>query len=70
MSERELIRMANQIAANFHPYPHDEAVAAVADHIRAFWDPRMRAGLAALLGKGEASGLSNLARQGAERACR
>lgn len=39
------VRMANDIAAQFQHRPHDEAVAAVADHIRKFWAPRMRAAL-------------------------
>jgi formate dehydrogenase subunit delta len=33
--------MANQIALFFKSYPHDEAVAGVATHIRAFWTPKM-----------------------------
>jgi formate dehydrogenase subunit delta len=43
----KLIRMANQIAAFFKPYPHAQAVAGVHDHIRAFWTPRMRSHLLA-----------------------
>ncbi|MBY8824048.1 formate dehydrogenase subunit delta [Sphingomonas colocasiae] len=35
--------MANQIARNLGAMQHDHAVAAVADHIRMFWDPRMKA---------------------------
>lgn len=36
-----LIRMANQIAANLQ---HEADIpAAVAEHIRLFWDPRMKA---------------------------
>lgn len=41
MAEREqLIRMANQIAANFRF--HDDNVARIADHLRRFWAPSMR----------------------------
>ena len=69
MSAPDLIRMANQIAANFHAYPHEQAVASVAEHIRGFWDPRMRAELASLLKKSDGAGLSDLARQGAQRVC-
>jgi formate dehydrogenase subunit delta len=36
-----LVRMANQIAANLAHEP--DPVAATAQHIRSFWDPRMRA---------------------------
>ena len=43
MSElQDLVRMANQIADFFQAYPHDEAVADVAGHIRDFWTYRMR----------------------------
>lgn len=41
--QEKLIYMANQIARNFGAMKHDDAVAAVADHIRMFWDPRMKA---------------------------
>ena len=37
-----LVRMANQIADFFKIQPANEAVAGTADHIRRFWDPRMR----------------------------
>ena len=37
-----MVHMANQIAAFFASYPHEEAVAGVADHLQKFWDPRMR----------------------------
>ncbi len=33
--------MANQIAQFFAAYPHEEAVAGVADHLKKFWEPRM-----------------------------
>jgi formate dehydrogenase subunit delta len=45
----ELIRMANQIARFFEPYPEDEAVAGVADHLEKFWTPAMRTQLVACL---------------------
>jgi len=45
MEKKRLTDMANQIAAFFDAYPEDEAVAATADHLRQFWDPRMRAQL-------------------------
>ncbi|MBS0319923.1 MAG: formate dehydrogenase subunit delta [Proteobacteria bacterium] len=38
-----LVQMANQIAQFFEAQPvHAEAVNGVADHIRRFWEPRMR----------------------------
>ena len=42
MSPEKLAYMANQIGRFFAHQPHDKAVAAIADHIRRFWDPRMR----------------------------
>ncbi|TIX49845.1 formate dehydrogenase [Alteraurantiacibacter aquimixticola] len=35
--------MADQIAVNFAAIGHDNAVLATADHIKKFWDPRMKA---------------------------
>lgn len=64
MNSDDLIRMANQIADYFRPYPREEAVKGVADHIIAFWDPRMRARLAEIVAAGGA-GLSELALAGA-----
>ena len=37
-----LRRMADDIAKNFEAMGHGNAVLATADHIRMFWDPRMR----------------------------
>lgn len=45
-----LIRMANQIAANLAH--EDDPAAATADHIRQFWDPRMKQAIAAYTGNG------------------
>lgn len=48
MSAEPLVRMANDIAAYFAADPDGEAAAAgTADHMRRFWDPRMRRKLAA-----------------------
>lgn len=60
MSDDRLIRMANKIAEAFAASPHDQAVAATAEHIRRYWDPRMRAKLKAHLDQG-AAGLEPLA---------
>lgn len=56
MSREKLVRMANQIATFFESQPDDPAVG-VAQHINAFWDPRMRAQLLDLAKLGDA-GLS------------
>ncbi|HRK18898.1 MAG TPA: formate dehydrogenase subunit delta [Hyphomicrobiaceae bacterium] len=45
MSPDKLIYMANQIARSFQARLYDEAVAATAEHISNFWEPRMRAQL-------------------------
>lgn len=42
MSPDKLAYMANQIGKFFAHQGHDRAVAAIADHLRKFWDPRMR----------------------------
>ncbi len=41
----KLVMMANQIAAYFHPYPKERALAGIAKHIEDFWTPKMRASL-------------------------
>ena len=42
MSPDKLAYMANQIGKFFSHQKHDEAVSSIEDHIRRFWDPRMR----------------------------
>ncbi|MBI0326009.1 MULTISPECIES: formate dehydrogenase subunit delta [Burkholderia] len=50
MKVDHLITMANQIGTFFGSMPdHDEAVNGIADHIRRFWEPRMRRTLLAAL---------------------
>jgi formate dehydrogenase subunit delta len=50
MDESNLIDMANRIGDFFESMPdHEEAMAGVADHIRRFWEPRMRRALLAAL---------------------
>lgn len=52
MSTEDLIRMANQIAAFFAGYPEPEAVSQIRDHVRRFWEPRMRHELKEHIGNG------------------
>ncbi|HEY0700309.1 MAG TPA: formate dehydrogenase subunit delta [Micromonospora sp.] len=54
------VRLANDISRQFQHRPREEAVAAVADHIRKFWAPRMRAALLVHIQQG-ADGLDPLA---------
>jgi formate dehydrogenase subunit delta len=43
MQAEKLVRMANQIAANFEYGPDkDKAVEGTVDHLRRFWNPLMR----------------------------
>ena len=51
-SADRLIYMANQIGKFFRSQGHDKAVAGIAEHIRKFWDPRMRRGIFAHLDAG------------------
>jgi formate dehydrogenase subunit delta len=48
----KLVMMANQIARNVPVRGEEEAIAATADHIRRFWEPRMRAAIVAYLDGG------------------
>lgn len=57
MDRERLVHMANQIARNFAVQGEVQAVAATAQHIRDFWDPRMRAAIAAP-GPGELSAIA------------
>jgi formate dehydrogenase subunit delta len=69
MSERsseKLVHMANQIGKFFASQGADTAPDAIAEHLRKFWDPRMRAGILAHLEAGGA-GLDPLVRQAVER---
>jgi formate dehydrogenase subunit delta len=59
MENRDMIRMANQIAAYFEAYPRTEALDGIANHIRNFWNPRMRTQLSEYVAGG-AEGLSPL----------
>jgi formate dehydrogenase subunit delta len=42
MSPERLVYMANQIGRFFATQGEDEAVSGTLDHIRKFWEPRMR----------------------------
>ncbi len=66
MSADRLIYMANQIGQFFRSQGHDRAVAGTAEHIRKFWDPRMRASIVRHLEAGGA-GLAPEVREAIER---
>ena len=65
MPPEKLVMMANQIGAFFKAQGEAQAPAAIADHLKKFWEPRMRADIVAQLGAGGA-GLDPLVRQGVE----
>ena len=46
MKPETMVHRANQIALFFSSFSRDEAVAGVADHLKKFWEPRMRKQLA------------------------
>ncbi|HEX9808300.1 MAG TPA: formate dehydrogenase subunit delta [Alphaproteobacteria bacterium] len=64
MTVRDIVRMANQIADFFKPYPREQAVRDTAAHLRNFWDPRMRRQLAEHVAAG-GDGLSEIALEAA-----
>ncbi|MBN9027559.1 MAG: formate dehydrogenase subunit delta [Rhizobiales bacterium] len=65
-TSEKLVYMANQIGKFFASQGGEKAPAAIAEHLRKFWDPRMRAGILAHLDAGGA-GLDPLVRQAVER---
>ena len=65
MSPDRLIYMANQIGQFFQSQGRDKAVPGIADHIRKFWDPRMRKAIFAHLDSG-GRGLDPSVRQAIE----
>ncbi|MGF6531615.1 formate dehydrogenase subunit delta [Paraburkholderia sp. GAS33] len=59
MDEQNLIEMANRIGDFFDSMPdREEALAGIADHIRRFWEPRMRRALLAAVDRPDAGGLA------------
>jgi len=62
MSSDKLVTMANQIGRFFVPQRDGDPAAAIATHLRKFWDPRMRAAIVAHLETG-GQGLDEPVRQ-------
>jgi formate dehydrogenase subunit delta len=52
--DNKLVYMANQIGKFFASQGNEQAVAGTADHIRKFWNPRMRTAIFAHLAEGGA----------------
>jgi len=63
--DEKLVYMANQIAKYFASQGQAQAVFGTADHIKKFWDPRMRTAIFAHLEAGGA-GLDPVARRAIE----
>ena len=69
MHDNHLVKMANQIADFFRLRPEEQAVAGAADHIKKFWDPRMRAKMAEHLAHG-GEGLNPIALKATQLVCK
>ena len=64
MDTDNLVHMANQIGEFFSAYPdRDEALEGIANHIRKFWEPRMRLKLFESIDQGLTGELSELVAQ-------
>ena len=67
MSTEHLIEMANDIGAFFAAEKNEEkAVADIAQHLRRFWDPRMRRKLAEHIASTGGEGLAPLVLKAAQ----
>lgn len=66
MSHDRLAYMANQIGRFFASQKPETAVAGIEDHLRKFWDPRMRNAIVAQLAEGHIQ-LDPLVRDAVER---
>ncbi|GAA2832011.1 formate dehydrogenase subunit delta [Crossiella cryophila] len=64
-SQSPQVRLINEIALQFEGQPVTRAATQIAEHIRAFWDPRMRANLDQQL-RTNPEALSPLARSAAK----
>lgn len=62
MAPHVMVHKANQIALFFSSYPHEEAVEGIANHLRQFWEPRMRRQIISFVNEG-GEGLNELARE-------
>ena len=58
-----LIVMANRIGAFFEAQPdRDEALAGIAEHVKKFWEPRMRRQILAALDTADGAAMSDVVR--------
>jgi formate dehydrogenase subunit delta len=66
MSHDKLVMMANQIGKFFASQGEEAAVPGIAEHIKKFWEPRMRNAMLAYLDSG-GSGVDPLVKEAFER---
>jgi len=66
MSPDRLVYMANQIGKFFEAQRADEVVPGIANHIKKFWDPRMREAIFAYMDAG-GEGIDRLVREALEK---
>ena len=67
MTTQHLVHMANQVAGFFASYPEAEAIESTANHLKSFWDPRMRRQIEAHLEEKAGAGLSQIALEAVKR---
>ena len=61
MNAEHLVRMVNQIGHFFEAMPdRAEALTGIAQHVKSFWDPRMRGALRAHVDQHQGEGLDPL----------
>lgn len=66
MEPEQIVHMANQIALFFAGYPKEQAVSSVTDHLKKFWEPRMRRQIIQYVASG-GGGLHELAEEAVKR---
>ena len=67
MTTQRLVHMANQVASFFASYPEAEAIDGTANHLKSFWDPRMRREIEAHLKDQAGAGHTHNAREAVKR---
>ncbi len=67
MTIQRLVHMANQVASFFGSYPEAEAIESTANHLKSYWDPRMRREIEAHLAEKAGAGLSHIALEAVKR---
>jgi formate dehydrogenase subunit delta len=67
MKTELMVHNANQIALYFASFPREEAVAGVTDHLRKFWERRMRDQIIRYVNEGGGAGLHELVLEAVKR---